>query len=168
MCNCSASYSFKTCAKAFLLAHIFVKSMCVHIIFAGRDPVLFCDGCYAVVSELQQEMVASKVTWIFVIIILPKMAHFDKAVTLTGSLVPTKVSTESNSHNSRNSIQHVVNRTIHDHLRNCSLLQNRKDSKGSGAKWLNTMDLSFPKVQGLILSPGKKWFNNDLHSRERN
>merc|ERR1719376_1690348 len=25
-----------------------------------RDPVLFCDGCYAVVSELQQDMVASK------------------------------------------------------------------------------------------------------------
>ena len=38
----------------------------------GRDPVLFCDGCYAVVSELQQDMVASKVaqTNLFAIIII--------------------------------------------------------------------------------------------------
>ena len=32
------------------------------ILAAGRDPVLFCDGCYAVVSELQKDMVASKVS----------------------------------------------------------------------------------------------------------
>merc|ERR1712013_329459 len=25
-----------------------------------RDPVLFCDGCYALVSELQKDLVASK------------------------------------------------------------------------------------------------------------
>ena len=36
----------------------------------GRDPVLFCDGCYAVVSELQQDMVASKVTILFAIVII--------------------------------------------------------------------------------------------------
>ena len=36
----------------------------------GRDPVLFCDGCYAVVSELQQDMVASKVTILFDIVII--------------------------------------------------------------------------------------------------
>ena len=45
---------------------MFIQNMC-KIIVAHRDPVLFCDGCYAVVSELQQDMVKSKVTIIIII-----------------------------------------------------------------------------------------------------
>ena len=48
---------------------MFIQKMC-KIIVAHRDPVLFCDGCYAVVSELQQDMVKSKVTIIITIIII--------------------------------------------------------------------------------------------------
>ena len=42
--------------------YIFLQNMKKIILAAGRDPVLFCDGCYAVVSELQKDMVASKVS----------------------------------------------------------------------------------------------------------